>query len=380
MRIGIIAGEYPPMQGGVGAYTQVLAEFLRQHHEVVILTSADAIPSEGNHVDAHIKRWNMRSLFTIRRWAKANQVDVLNIQFQTAAFNMSPAIHFLPHIVRHTPMVTTFHDLRYPYLFPKAGRLRAHIVKHLARSSNGVIVTNHEDRERVERMNVRHICFAPIGSNMLATAPSADERIAWREKIGAANDDFVLAHFGFINRSKGLEDLLRATATLREQNLPVKLLMIGGRTGASDATNVAYNQEIDALIEQLRLEDCIHWTGFVDDSAVAAYLTASDVVVLPYRDGASFRRGSLMAAIHYGCAIVTTTPSVDIPEFLDGENMQLVPSTNPEALTNALYKLYQHPEQRNQLRAGAALLAKHFEWHNIATQYVDFFRQLGVAG
>jgi hypothetical protein len=39
MRIGFITGEYPPMQGGVGAFTRELArEMVRQGHDVEVLT------------------------------------------------------------------------------------------------------------------------------------------------------------------------------------------------------------------------------------------------------------------------------------------------------------------------------------------------------
>ena len=60
----------------------------------------------------------------------------MNIQYQTAAYGMSPFIHFLPDALRPIPVVTTFHDLRFPYLFPKAGRA-ARLDRHAARARVG---------------------------------------------------------------------------------------------------------------------------------------------------------------------------------------------------------------------------------------------------
>ncbi len=376
MRIGIVTGEYPPMQGGVGAYSQVLAQtFARQGHAVLVFSS----PTAGHHppeipLTDTVDGWGFASLRAVKRWARDNRLDVVNVQFQTAAFHMSPWMHFLPHFVRDVPVVTTFHDLRFPYLFPKAGPLRDWIVMHLARASSGVIVTNHEDFARVRHLS--HAALIPIGSNILAPLPAEYERDDWRTRAGAARGDFLLAHFGFVNRSKGLETLLHSLAELHAQNAPVRLLMIGGRTGTSDPTNAAYADEIDALIARLDLAPCIHWTGFVDDKAVSAYLAASDAVALPYQDGASFRRGSLMAAIHHGCAIIATQPQVAIPTFIDGETMLLIPPGDSAALSGAVLRLRDSPDLRDHLRQGAKRLSAQFDWSQIARDCVSFFERV----
>ena len=143
MRIGLISGEFAPMPGGVGDFTRILAERLRASgHEVHVLTR------DGCHSDElplhTVTGWGPSSVASIRRWAEREQLDILNLQFQTAAFDMSPVVHFLPSALDQ-PFVTTFHDLRHPYLFPKAGPLRDWIVMQLAECSDGVIATNDED-------------------------------------------------------------------------------------------------------------------------------------------------------------------------------------------------------------------------------------------
>lgn len=372
MRVGIITGEYPPMQGGVGAYTEILAQQLQQYGLEVSLFSTLNARSEILPLTNTLAEWNFASLNAIRTWARTTRLDVINLQFQTAAFGMSPWIHFLPDFVRNIPLVTTFHDLRFPYLFPKAGPLRDWVVMHLARRSGGVIVTNHEDQARLQHLP--HVTLIPIGSNILS-APVVDTDL--REHTGAAKDDLLLAYFGLLNRSKGVETLLGSLFRLRQSGIPARLVIIGGVTGTSDPTNAAYRKLIETQIAQLNLTDSIHWTGFLkDDAEVGAYLKTSDVVVLPYVDGASFRRGSLMAAVHYGCPIVTTAPRVPVPEFVHGENMLLIPPTDIEALASVLKKLYTSPELRDHLRQGAAQLAARFDWQQIAEGYRRVFEQV----
>ena len=341
MRIGIVTGEYPPMQGGVGAYTRILARhFSDNGHDISLFSSTQAY-SDTFPIFCTPDNWGIGSLRAIHQWTTRHQLDVVNLQFETAAYGMSPWIHFLPDVVRRVPVITTFHDLLFPYLFPKAGPLRDWIVMHLARRSTGVIVTNHEDAQRVQ--NLPDTRLIPIGSNILQSLPANTNPHVWREKAGASTNDFLIAYFGLINRSKGLETLLKSLHRLRKEDIPGRLLIVGGVTGSSDSTNIAYSEEINRLIARLDLNDYVYRTGFLeDDAAVGSYLNASDVVVLPFNDGASFRRGSLMAAIHYGCAIVTTIPRVHVPMFVHGQNMWLVPPQNDDALTTAPAPALQH--------------------------------------
>ena len=110
---------------------------------------------------------------------------------------------------------------------------------------------------------------------------------------------------------------------------PVKLLLIGGRTGSSDPTNAEYAAQVERLIDVLGVKDHVIATGYLDPSAVSRALLACDVMVLPYVDGASLRRGSLMAAIAHGRAIVTTEPRYPIEGLTQDESVLYVPPNDP---------------------------------------------------
>lgn len=367
------------MQGGIGAHCRELARALTDlGHSVAIYTDERGLSDDSRvrlTADAH--GWGWRSFGAINAWAKRENLQVVNLHYQTAMYQMSPFVHFLPDRVHVAPMVTTFHDLRFPYLFPKAGKVRTWIVNRLARASAGVISTNHEDA-----VNLTQICpdvplkLIPIGSSIRTDLPYGFDAAAWRAERNATAQDFVIAHFGFMNHSKGVEVLLHAMADLRRDGLPVKLWMIGGRTGTSDPTNTAFAAGIDALIDSLGLSEAIYWSGFVDDAAASGYLTAADVVALPFLDGASYRRSSLMAVIAHGCATVTTTPPVTIPAFKAGENLALVPPNDVAALTDALRVLAENPAERDRLRAGACDLRRLFDWAHIARANAECFSQI----
>ena len=171
---------------------------------------------------------------------------------------------------------------------------------------------------------------------------------------GYGDDDFVLAYFGFLNRSKGGETLVRTLHALLPALPNARLLMIGERVGASDPTNYGYLQEIEALVDALGLSERVQWTGHQPDAAVAADLNACDVLLMPYVDGASLRRGTLMAGLASGCAIVTTAPSAPLPELVRERDWLLVPPGDVVAARDAVLRLARDPRAGGvAARAGA---------------------------
>jgi glycosyltransferase involved in cell wall biosynthesis len=202
------------------------------------------------------------------------------------------------------------------------------------------------------------------------------DRPAWRRHWGADESQLVLAYFGFVNQSKGGEELIEALAKLVDEGREVRLLMIGGRVGASDPTNLAYLHRVQGLIADRNLTRRVVWTDYLPLDEATATLMASDICVLPYRDGVSTRRGALMAALAHGLPVVTTTPRVPLTQFRDGENMLLVPPQDPDALAAGIARLADDVELRRQIGAGAELLARQFTWPAIAESTLAFFAEL----
>ncbi len=389
MRILLISGEFPPMQGGVGDYTRQMARaFAAQGHEAHVLASASLAEAyrtgTGEPWGVHpvVDAWGWRCWRQVAGLVREVVPDVIDIQYQAAAYDMRiPAIHFLPWWLHRTrgapPVVVTYHDLKPPYLFPKAGPLRGWVVRQLARHCHAAIVTNAEDlnaaRQWPSAPSLHHI---PIGSNMPAAPPAGYDRAAWRTAYGYGEGDFVWAYFGFLNESKGGETLVQALALSPPHH---RLLMIGDRVGSSDPTNRSYAARVEASMTDLGVIGRVQWTGYLAVDQVPAALLGADVVVLPYRDGISFRRGSLHAALALGCPVLSTYPRVPLPELIDGENVRLVPVDDSEALSLAARELAHDPAVRARIGGGAKLLARQFTWERIAQRTVDeVFRPLTI--
>jgi glycosyltransferase involved in cell wall biosynthesis len=418
MKLTLVSGEFPPGQGGVADYSgELAAEFARRGLEVQIITgpaagrrSGDSLTqSEQDRVFGVGERVQAgpdlaaNAAYTVRHtrfesWGSLPAVrdlvrgfDVVHVQYQAAAYGMTAPIHLLPRFLRlrdpRRPIAVTFHDLRVPYLFPKAGPLRRRAVTFLARSCAAVVVTNQEDLQTLTKefqhlnASVRPVLvMIPIGSNIEADAPAPMNRETARLSLGVAPDEVLLCYFGFLNASKGGETLVRILAQVARAGCKARLLMLGGEVGASDPTNANYARQVRALIAELGLDALVIWAGYRAASEVSAFWKASDIAVLPYTDGASLRRGTLMAALAHAMPIVTTTPRLPIPQFRPGDNIAFAPAGDVEALAGQVIALSAAPILRERLSRGAAQVAREFTWPRIVDRHLELYRLLVPRG
>ena len=407
------------MQGGVGDYTSRLALALRKLGlEVAVLTSAKAKPVPDSvdvfdQVEASVDTWSFSCWRRLTDFLSRYSPDVLHIQYQTAGYSMHPAINLAPLLLKlagqRPRVLVTFHDLRVPYLFPKAGAIRRLPGYLLARCADGVVVTNSEDysslakttehrgrplRRRDDSLpsqadsvvngqgcpslwSGRPLFAIPIGSNILKSPPAGYEREAWRRRLGVEQGELLLVYFGFLNQNKGVDVLLHAFADLLKTGFGARLVMVGGSFGDSDPTNIAYGQRIRRQVESSEYSAKVIWTGFTSGEEVSANLLASDVCVLPFNEGASLRHGTLIAAIVHELPIITTTgPSQNVghPAFPSLQRaVRLVPPRDAGALAGAILELGQSKSRREELSRSVAMLAPAFDWNVIGRAHVDAY-------
>ncbi len=405
-----ITGEFPPAHGGVGDYTCRLSLALQSVGvSVRVLTQPVAhVPTSiPIHVstsapDPAVHRPAQEGLTpaltaaitvrTVLRALRGTGAHIAHIQYQTGAYQMRPMVNVLPLLLRRMwrgKIVVTFHDLRVPYLFPRAGPVREWANRLLARTAHAVVATNPEDAACLREWGVRRVEIIPIGSNIPCNPPPGFGRERWRAEHGIGPGTTLLAYFGFLNSSKGLDDLLRALAILKEDSeRHFRLLMVGGGLGSSDPTNRRTAAQLDRLAAELGVQDRLLWTGYLPPQQVSAALLSADMAVLPFADGASLRRGSLLAVLEHGLPLITTRQpraaghrwsAGSVPELVHGRNAMLVPVGDAQALALAVKQLASDDALRARLADGACQLARHFDWHRIAAMHLSLYGRLCLA-
>jgi glycosyltransferase involved in cell wall biosynthesis len=391
MHIALLSAEYPPQPGGVGDYTLRLGTALaeRGHTISVLTTAANALAGQSPLPTQAIAAWGWRSWREVVAALNRLRPDVLHIQYQTGAYGMHPAINLLPWRLRglsqRPHIAVTAHDLLVPYLFPKAGPLRGWMTRRLLRDADAVVVTNEADFAQVAQWRAARMLpvVIPIGSNIPVAPPHGYDRADWRARLGLRPAELLVAYFGLISRSKGLDVLIGALGQLPEH---FRLLVVGGTATAS--ADRAYAEEVYRRIDAQGLRHRVIITGHCAAAEVSAHLLAADLGALPFADGASSRRGSLLALLAHGLPTVTTlghdrTPRMPLPPasfalrpLVDGESALLVPPSDAAALVGALVRLADDPALRERLAAGGRAWAAPFAWQMIAAQHEALYARM----
>lgn len=405
-RVLLVSAEWAPIPGGLGDYTARLAEALIQAGvAVAVLTgrlpgARPATPAAlGSTTPYPVMRrvtsWDWGMWPVIEAVAREWWADVVHLQYQTGAYRMHPAVNLAPYWLRRlgssSAIVTTFHDLREPYLFRGAGPLRGAVNRALARGSHLAIATNPADYAQLAQQT-RHLRLIPIGANIEPDDDTDSLAARLRSELGLASSESLLVTFGLLNHSKGLPTLLRALALLNSEAAVgrYRLVLVGGGDAGLDPTDQATALAAHRLAEELGIARALVWIGHQPAPIVAGWLRAADAVALPYVDGASYRRGTLLAALACGAAVVTTNPAAEmlvsptaspgqeppptLPRLQSGVHVTLVAPEQPEALATALAATAGDPWLNRTLRSGAREVASHFGWPAIAAQTLTAYQ------
>jgi glycosyltransferase involved in cell wall biosynthesis len=171
-----------------------------------------------------------------------------------------------------------------------------------------------------------------------------------------------IAYLGRLKRYKRIDRLVRMMPELRLQ-VPNLHLDIAGDGDARD--------EIECLVHQLNLENCVTIYGYVDETKKAEILSSATVFATP-----SMHEGwglSVIEANAYGCpAVAFDVPGLRI-SICNGETGLLALDEN--SYREALIRITTNPEYRSLLSAGAYKWAKQFDWDVSARRTLEILQR-----
>lgn len=349
MNILHVYKDYYPVLGGIENHVKMLAEAQAQagHHVIVLVT-------------ARGPRTTIEDIGGVRV-IKAGR-------FATVA--SAPLSLSLPIILaRLRPDITHLH---FPYPLGEAAQA-------LLGRSRRTVITYHSDIVRQQgllrlyrpllwRVLAKADRIIATSPNYVATSPYL-QRFAHKCVIiplGVDVDRFqqadpaqvaairtkgeqrpILLFVGRLRYYKGLDDLLRAMALLRDtrDHLTATLLICG-----SGPMEAAWR----TLTQELGLTEQVHFLGDVPDEALPALYHAADLYVLPANSRAEAFGVALLEAMAAGLPVISTEVGTGTSYVnIHGETGLIVPPRDPERLAQAITTLLNDPALRQRLGAQA---------------------------
>ena len=229
--------------------------------------------------------------------------QIVHIHYTVGAYKGGFAIYVVPLLIRffkpRPRVVITYHQ--FTEHKPSSFLFRSLFLLLCLSADGYIFLRNDHSRAFVwgETFLNKNFTFIPSPSNLefetvRVETVRADSRHPKSIPLSPTSHPTVnLSHFGTIRQGKGLETLISAFGIVHERHPGIKLILAG-------AIDDVYHQKLMRKISSYNVTDSILFTGQLDPDKLYDTLLGT-IVVLPFPDGASTYRSSLMAALVWGC-------------------------------------------------------------------------------
>ena len=147
----------------------------------------------------------------------------------------------------------------------------------------------------------------------------------------------AILFIGWLERNKGVHDLLDAISLIKKQSIPVKLVV--GGSGSQ-------HELLVAAAKTLGIEEQVSFLGWIANEKKATALNSANIFVLPsYSEGMP---NSVLEAMACGLPVISTNVG-GIPQLVCPEGSILVSPGSPEELAKAILELLNNRSKQQQM-------------------------------
>lgn len=329
-KILFVTGSYPPDVCGVGDYSKKLYESLNVESNILELF--------------YKEKWGIKHIFSYLKEIRSKKTDIIHFQYPTEGYGYSILPLLLMLFLPKKKLIITIHEL-------SNRTFKARIFTLLMLFfNNRIIVTNEIEYNFLKKIPVlksKHIFIINIGSNISSSKNHLKD---------FSKRKYDLAYFGHIRPTKGLESFISVSKTL---DLTKKCVIIGQNLNKYQS----YLQELQPK------SDNLSYILNGSEKETAENLCDCKIVYLPFPDGVSSRRGSLMAAALNGCIIVTTYSEDKITNDFFSQYCYLV---NNEIEAKAVIEKLLSEKESLSTKDTSKLMSM-FSWEEIAKKHLEVY-------
>lgn len=328
VKLALVSGSWPPDACGVGDYTSNVADHLQIYGVNVIKIGGKRNGRNG-------------IVLPIIR----NSFDIIHIQYPSMGYGRSLSPAMIPILKKGSKICVTlhefanFHPLRRPWFFTFAHMVDARIF------------TNEEEKRafhEIMRPRSGSDDIIPIASNIRRGSGS---------KVPGS-----ICNFGLITPNKGIERFIEL-ASLAKASKQLSFALIGAKTDMY----AAYADEIIDKCRSIGLPVHVN----LPDGALAEMLSTFEFAYLPFPDGASSKRGSLLALLNNGVTVLTT--HTDLTH--DDIRTSTIAAPSPEDARDILERLI-GDDHRSIGMVQSGKVTQSPGWGEIAVRHLEIYKSI----
>jgi 1,2-diacylglycerol 3-alpha-glucosyltransferase len=367
MRIAVIS-TYPPIECGIGTYTQFLTDELKNTSNEIIIVSqhgarGDLVFPAYNADDPNLAK----EIFDITMKLTP---DIVHIQHEYGLYGELDGIAILDLIHRfkssNIPTIATFHTV-----FKTPGCRRKYILKKMCGELDGIIV--HEECH-VDYLTTIYECDSQkihvIPHGVRVVKPIKDAKI----KLNLADKKVILL-FGYFRETKKFEKVLNIFPQILEK-VPNAYLVIAAKARKNEFNeykNYIYDMVVN-LPDHVK-QNVEVFRGQFPQYTFDTILNVADIAVFPYSLGA--QSGVMAHSFAFGVPVVTS----DLPAFekiIKKSKGGFSAKTNEEYV-NKIVKLLTDDKLRQQYSENIIrYVNKEISWKMVAEKTLTVYNKFDI--
>ena len=274
----------------------------------------------------------------------------------------------------HCPHLTMFHTLGTVKNSTASGEnesdRRITHERWLAKAADMIVVPAARERDHLIHLykaEASKIRIIPCGVNLELFKPL--DRAACRRKLSIPMDLTVALFVGRFAPLKGIDALLGAIAVLKNANIDLHLMVVGG-----DGPEDPITQTFTGLVRALDIQDRVSFAGRIDPEALPAYYSACDLLVLPSHYE-SFGL-VLLEAMACGTPVVSTPVGAVETIIQPGINGLIIAKPSRDSVAQGLARALAEPFGAWVDRAKIRATVAHCGWDRIAAAIIETYIEL----
>jgi glycosyltransferase involved in cell wall biosynthesis len=317
----------------------------------------------------------------LRRRLRATEFDIvhLNSSFDTMALLRDAATLRLLRPTRGAKIFIKFHGSD-AALFDKDARApQRALVRFVLAHTDGIGLLSSEERENFRRAGVdarklfvvKNVVedapgtHAPHSENA-STSLHANLSANLHAKLNVPEETPLLLFIARFIPAKGLTDVIRACAILRDEGRSFTLLCLGD----GEARGAA-----EAEAARLRLNERVRFFGYVPEAETQEFYAGSTMLVFPTYHYEGFPM-VIFKSVAAGLPIITTRIRAAADYLREPDNCLWVAPQNPQMLAEKIAQLLDQRDTRARMRRHNLELARQFSAPFVAPEYLEIYNQL----